>query len=64
VERRWWEVGGYGCQNDGLDKADMMVRKKQGGREKRREENLKKERGREGGREGVPAVMFPSISSI
>jgi len=39
---RWWEVG-YGCQNDGLDEADTMVRTR--GREGERERE-----GREGGR--------------
>jgi len=40
----WWEVGAYGCQNDGLDEADTMVRER--GREG----------GGEGGREGIPCA--------
>jgi len=36
---RWWEVGRYGCQNDGLGELDIMVEKK------------RREGGREGGRE-------------
>jgi len=28
-----WEVGRYGCQNDGLDELDTMAQQEEGGRE-------------------------------
>jgi len=44
----FWEVGRYGCQNDGLDELDTMVW--EGGREEGREGKEGGEGGRELGR--------------
>jgi len=47
----FWEVGRCGCQNDGLDEADVIVR--EGGRANARLSLcVVVEGGREGGREG------------
>ena len=44
----WWEVGRYGCQNDGLEKGGYDGEDDEEGRERGREGG--KEGGREGGR--------------
>jgi len=51
----------YGGQNDRLHRAERMGEGKSGGRADR---EAGREGGREGGRAGLPAVMFPSISSM
>jgi hypothetical protein len=48
LKRKFWEVGRYGCQKDGLDELDSMGR--EGGRARREGGREAGQGGREGGR--------------